>query len=373
MYKSKNTLFIFQLISILIFLGSCHSKAQGKLDNLKLPPGFSINLFADDVPNARTMVIGDRGTLFVGTRQAGKIYALQDTNADGKADKRFTIANGLNMPNGIAFRNGSLYVAAVSQLIRFDAIEDHLEHPPQPVLLRDDLPIEEHHGWRYMAFGPDDRLYMAIGAPCNVCLEEDYAQIRSMKTDGSDEKVVARGIRNSVGFTWHPKTRQLWLTDNGRDMMGDDIPADEINIITKPEQHFGFPYCHGGAVPDPEFGKEKPCNHFSPPRLKLGAHVAPLGITFYTGKQFPKKYHQQFFVAEHGSWNRSKKVGYRIMFGEISDNTVVNYTPFITGWLQGQKAWGRPAYLLVLPDGSLLVSDDRAGAIYRITYGKILK
>lgn len=338
------------------------------LDNIKLPPGFEINLFADNVPNARSMAVGEKGTIFVGTHSAGKVYALRDENNDGKADNKYLIASGLNMPNGIAYRNGSLYVAEVHRLLKFDAIEKNIASPPRPKIIRDDLPVETHHGLRTIGFDSDEWLYIAIGAPCNICLEPDYAQIRRMRPDGSDEQVYAEGIRNSVGFTWHPVTNKLWFTENGRDQLGDDQPADEVNSAEKKGQHYGFPYCHGEIFPDPEYGKGKSCKSYVPPAQPLPAHVAPLGIVFYTGNQFPKKYQNQMLIAEHGSWNRSKKAGYKISLIELEGNRPVSYTDFATGWKQGEKAWGRPAYLLNMPDGSLLISDDHNGVIYRITY-----
>ncbi len=333
---------------------------QTLLKALKLPPGFTIELYADNLPNARTMVEGRKGTIFVGTRQHGAVYALKD-------GKRYVIAEGLNMPNGVAFYQDALYVASVDQIVRYDNIEDQLSRPPRPVVIRNDLPRETHHGWRYIAFAPNNRLTLSIGAPCNVCLEPDYAQIRSMKPDGTDERVIAKGVRNSVGFTWHPQTKKLWFSDNGRDSLGDDIPFDEINRLDQAGEHFGFPYCHGGTVTDPVF-KQYSCHNFKPPAWQLSAHVAPLGIAFYTGKAFPASYRQQLFVAEHGSWNRSSKVGYKVVMLSIKGDKVLREQPFITGWLQGQKAWGRPAYILVLKDGSMLVSDDKRGAIYRVRY-----
>jgi len=359
------------IVLILALLAACAGNLYARdlpLEKIKLLPGFKISLFAENLPNARTLVLGENKTLFVGTRTAGNIYAIKDENNDGKADKKYLIASGLNMPNGLAFRKGSLYVAEVDRLLRFDNIENNLANPPQPKIIRDDLPIETHHGWRYIDFGPDDWLYIAIGAPCNICLEADYAQIRRMRADGSDEEVIAEGIRNSVGFTWHPDTKELWFTDNGRDWLGDDQPPGEVNHAAKKGQHFGFPYCHGGTVVDPEYGKGKSCKNYAPPAQALPAHVAPLGIIFYTGKQFPEKYQNQIFIAEHGSWNRKKKSGYKISLIELEENKPVSYTDFAIGWKQGEEAWGRPAYLLNMPDGSLLISDDKNGVIYRITY-----
>jgi glucose/arabinose dehydrogenase len=343
----------------LVFIATfCFS--ESRVDLLKVPAGFKIELFAKGISNARTMVLGEQGTIFIGTRSADKVYAIKNS-------KVYVIAKNLRMPNGLAFHKGALYIAAVDRILRLDNIENNLANPPQAVVVRNNLPRATHHGWRFIAFGPDNRLYIAIGAPCNVCLKQGFAEIRSMKADGTDEKVVATGIRNSVGFTWHPQTKKIWLSDNGRDMLGDDIPADEINRVDKSGQDFGFPYCHGGTVADPDYN-EIPCDKFSPPAVKLGAHVTPLGITFYTGNKFPKKYQNQLFVAEHGSWNRSQKSGYRIGMVKLKNSKVIGYETFVSGWLQGQSAWGRPAYTLIMPDGSMLISDDRAGAIYRVSY-----
>jgi glucose/arabinose dehydrogenase len=355
--------------------------AQLPLTDIKLPPGFTISLYADGVTNARQMALGDKGTLFVGSRRARRVFAIVDKDGDKKGDQVLTIATGLNSPSGIAFRDGSLYVAEVSRIIRFDDIESKLESPPQPVVVNDTLPKEAHHGWKYLGFGPDGLLYVPVGAPCNVCERPDderFATMLRMKPDGSGLEVFARGIRNTVGFDWHPQTRELWMAENGRDNMGDDVPADEMLRAHKPGLDFGFPYCHAGDVPDPEFGAKRKCDEFEPPALKLGAHVAAIGMKFYTGTMFPPEYRNQIFVAEHGSWNRSKPQGYRIMMIKVDGTKAVSYTPFAEGWLRGIRssrgsttlgdAWGRPSDVLVMPDGSMLIADDEANAIYRITY-----
>lgn len=346
--------------------------ADPPLDRIRLPPGFAISLFADQVPDARVMVLGERGTLFVSTRQEGSVYALRDRDGDGRADTRQILATGLNMPNGLAVRDGALYVAAVDRILRYDQIESRLDNPPKPVLITDALPKDRGHGWRYIAFGPDGKLYVAVGAPCNICDEPGYAELRRMNADGSGLETFARGIRNTVGFTWNPQDQTLWLTENGRDWLGDDQPPDELNRAPRPGLHFGYPYCHGGDLLDPEFGKGKRCADYEPPAQKLGPHVAPLGLAFYTGAQFPKRYQGQVFIAEHGSWNRSSKIGYRVSLVTLRDGRAVSYEPFAEGWLSGERAWGRPAYVLVMPDGSLLVSDDHAGLIYRIRYDPAL-
>ena len=342
------------------------------LDSLNLPEGFKISLFAENVENARSMAMSPEGTLFVGTREVGNVYAIQDTDNDFKADKLYVLDTGLRAPNGIAFRDGSLYVAAISELRRYDDIESNLSAPLEPTIVYDDLPEDYHHGWKYIAFGPDGKLYVPVGAPCNICesKNEIYASISRMDPDGSNREIYAKGVRNTVGFTWHPETQEMWFTDNGRDMLGDDTPPCELNRITEPGQHYGYPYCHGGTIKDPEFGDKFPCSDFVEPVQNLGAHVAPLGIKFYTGDMFPEAYSGHAFIAEHGSWNRSSKVGYRISMVRIENNEAVSYETFIDGWLDKteQEAWGRPVDVLVLDDGSMLISDDKAGAIYRVTY-----
>ena len=356
-----------------LFAG-CHlPMASGgiALEQISLPPGFSISLYANNVPNARSMVLGDQGTLFVGTRSEGNVYALQDHDGDGQAEDIRTIARNLNMPNGIAFRDGALFVAESGRIVRFDNIEKHLDRPPSAVLVAD-LPAYRHHGWRYMGFGPDDWLYLSMGAPCNVCNKPAFANITRLKPDGSNREVFAQGVRNSVGFDWHPQTGELWFTDNGRDWLGDDSPPDELNHAPRPGMHFGFPFCHGGDIPDPEFGELRKCSEFTPPAQKLGPHVASLGIKFYDAEQFPKEYRNQIFIAEHGSWNRSTPIGYRISLVRLKDGKAVSYQTFAEGWLSPSgNAWGRPVDLLVMPDGSLLVSDDKADAIYRISYSGV--
>jgi len=344
------------------------------IERLSLPQGFYVEVLSDQVPGARGMALGPKGTLFVGSRAQGNVYAITLDPSRAYAAKVRTVASGLNMPVGVAMRNGALYISAVSRIVRLDDIENHLDNPGKPAIVYDKLPTESHHGWRYIAFGPDQRLYVGVGAPCNVCKRDEnrYAMIGSMKPDGTDWRVVARGVRNTVGFDWQPGTNTLWFTDNGRDLLGDDVPDDELNRLTRMGEHFGFPYCHAGDVPDPDFGREKACRNFSPPMAKLGAHVAALGMHFYTGKQFPDDYRGSIFIAEHGSWNRSSKVGYRVVRVVLdAKGNVSKQEVFAQGWLGDDEAvWGRPVDLLTLPDGSLLISDDHAGAIYRITYRK---
>nr|WP_275983146.1 PQQ-dependent sugar dehydrogenase [Propionivibrio soli] len=274
------------------------------------------------------------------------------------------------MPSGVAYRDGRLYVGAVNRILRYDDIDNRLDDPPQPVVVTDKLPSETHHGWKFIAFGPDGKLYVPVGAPCNICEPEKdvYASLLRMNADGSDLQVFAHGIRNTVGFDWQPQTGALWFTENGRDMLGDDVPPDELNRASRAGQHFGYPYCHGGDIADPQFGDKRRCDAFEPPARKLGPHVAALGMRFYTGRMFPAEYRNQIFIAEHGSWNRAQKIGYRISLVRVQGDKAVAYETFASGWLDGQSVWGRPSDVLVLPDGSLLVADDYADVIYRISY-----
>jgi glucose/arabinose dehydrogenase len=378
---------MYKAVLLLAWAAAAASSAQPSgslpLRQIKLPPGFSIDLYATGVDSARQMVLGDKGTLFVGSWSAKKVYAVVDANRDQKADRVLTIASGLHDPIGVTFRDGSLYVAEVSRVTRYDGIESKLENPPPPVVVTKDLPTESHHGQKFIRFGPDGWLYVPVGAPCNVCERADdprFATILRMKPDGTGTEVFASGVRNTVGFDWHPQTRELWFTDNGRDLMGDDIPPDELNHAPKKGLAFGFPYCHAGEIKDPEFGDKRACTGFQPPARKLDPHGAAIGMRFYTGRMFPAEYHNQIFIAEHGSWNRTVPIGYRVMVAKLEGRTVTSFTPFAEGWLQGVAAtkgnttsgrtWGRPADVLVMPDGALLVSDDLAGVIYRISYKK---
>jgi glucose/arabinose dehydrogenase len=373
MTKRHVCVFLLSLLLVVAWGGLGLSARHGPelpLHLLTLPPGFAISVYAPHVPNARSLALSPNGTLFVGTRTAGNVYAVVDHDRDHKADEVITLAQGLNMPNGVAWRNGALYVAEVNRILRFDNIEAQLRQPPQPVVVHDSYPRDRHHGWKFIRFGPDGLLYVPVGAPCNVCERRDerYATITRLRSDGTHVEIFAHGVRNSVGFDWHPLTQALWFTDNGRDRMGDDLPPDELNHAPRPGLHFGFPYCHGGDILDPEYGAKRRCAEFTPPALKLGPHVAALGMRFYTGSMFPQAYHNQIFIAEHGSWDRSVPIGYRITQVRLDGNRVVRYEVFAEGWLQSGRAWGRPVDVLVMPDGALLVSDDHAGAIYRISY-----
>jgi len=338
-----------------------------RLASLTLPEGWTMSVYADSVNNARSMTLSESGVLFVGTRSAGEVHAVIDADGDGYAETRYLIADELNMPNGVALRDGALFVAEVSRILRFDDIESQLDNPPVPTVVVDDLPTDRHHGWKYIAFGPDDRLYVPVGAPCNVCDRPDpYATILSMNPDGSDRNVFASGVRNTVGFTWHPETGEMWFTDNGRDMMGDDIPPCELNHAPQSGMDFGFPHTHGTAIADPEFGAQAAA--FTPPAAELGPHVAPLGLEFAQGAAAHEDGLDRVLIAEHGSWNRSEKIGYRISEVTLSaDGSAQTYSPFISGWLQGEESWGRPVDLEWMPDGSLLISDDQGNRIYRAT------
>ena len=358
-------------VGALASLVSIGPLAQSTLpvDSIKLPAGFSIEVVAR-VPNARAMTWGAAGTLFVGSFSEGKVYAVT-LRAGGSGEARVqVIASGLRSPGGVAFRGSALYVSAVSQILRFDDIETRLADPPKPVVVTDRLPSDAHHGLKFIAFGPDGKLYANVGVPCNICEPDPdrYGIIARMNPDGGAQEVFVRGLRNSVGFDWDPRTKEFWFTDNGRDNLGDDVPPDTLNHAARAGLRFGYPYCHGGNIPDPEFGRKHPCSEFVAPAQNLGPHVASLGMRFYTGSQFPAAYRDRIFIAEHGSWNRSKKIGYRVTMVTLEGNKAVRYETFAEGWLQGETAWGRPADVLVAPDGSPLVSDDTAGAIYRIRY-----
>lgn len=337
------------------------------LSLLKLAPGFSIEIYAAPVPSARQMTLGKNNIVYVGSHSAGRVYALVPSP---QGIQVMTIASNLNAPNGVAYHQGALYVAEINRILRFDDIDNHLKQPPTPVVMTASLPTFSHHGYRYIKFGPDQKLYVGIGVPCNVCLNQDQrlGTILRMNADGSHAEIYVKGIRNSMGFDWDARTQGLWFTDNGRDYMGDNTPPDKLNFAPNLGMDFGFPYYDGKDLPDPEFGKLKPNLQFTPPTYALPAHVAALGMTFYSGKQFPANYHQQIFLAEHGSWNRSAKIGYQVIFVELKNNKVLSAKPFVTGWLQGQQAWGRPVDVLVMPDGSLLISDDTADVIYRVRF-----
>ena len=366
------------IVSTLLLLAVALFGTAGALDDerlaaIHLPEGFVIESFAD-IPNARQMAWGERGTLFVGTRREGRVFAVSDQDRDGRGERVREIASGLWMPSGVAFRDGALYVSAVSRILRFDDIESRLDDPPVPVIVTDRLPTDGHHGWKVLEFGPDGLLYFPVGAPCDVCRTEGYhGTILRMRPDGSDIEIHARGIRNSVGLAWHPATGELWFTDNGSDHLGADLPPDELNRVAGPGLHYGFPFCHAGTLPDPDFGDDGRCADAEPPVRDLAAHVAPLGLAIHSGTNVPDDYRGAVFIAEHGPGNRSGTIGtigYRVSVVRLGDDhrTALGYAAFAQGWYGNGRAWGQPADILEAPDGALMVSDDRAGAIYRIRY-----
>jgi glucose/arabinose dehydrogenase len=344
--------------------------AAAELSEITLPSGFRIAVYAGNVPGARQMAVGPAGVVFVGSRAEGKVYALVDRDGDNRADQVHVVASGLNSPSGIAFRDGALYVGAVNRILRFRDVARDLARPPRPEVVSDAYPSDASHGWKFIAFGPDGKLYVPVGAPCNICTPPGplHATITRLDLAGGEPEVVARGVRNSVGFDFDPATGDLWFTDNGRDWLGDDQPPDELNHLTKVGEHFGFPFCHGNGIRDPEHNAGRSCGEFTAPARALGPHVAAIGMRFYTGRMFPEKYRGGIFIAEHGSWNRSTPIGYRVSFVKIENGRATSYESFASGWLTGSTASGRPADVLVMPDGALLVSDDKAGRIYRITF-----
>jgi glucose/arabinose dehydrogenase len=338
-------------------------------DMVKLPEGFKAELWAHGLPGARAMARGAKGKIYVGTRQIGRVYEVTDQG--GKRTVRI-VAEKLLQPAGVAFADGSLYVAAIDKMLRYDGIEDKPEVAPVDLTREFNLPPEQHHNWKYIAFGPDKKLYVPFGAPCNICEPpEQYAQIRRYNRDGSGMEVIARGIRNSIGFDWHPQTGELWFTDNGRDWMGEEGPEDELNRVSRTGLDFGFPYCHANGIPDSQFKKDAPCKGVTMPVALLGPHAAALGMIFYTGNMFPAAYKNTIFVARKGSWNRTKLFGFDVASVKLeAGGKSAKVTPFMTGFLnvQENKFWGRPAYVLQMPDGALLVSDEQNGAIFRVSY-----
>lgn len=336
---------------------------------LKLPPGFNIEVYASGIPNTRSLRVGDKGTVFVGSRFGNKVTAI--VKKDGKTELK-TVAEGLYRPNGLAYKNGTLYIAELSQISKIDKAEDNLDKPVKPTVIYSDLPKDEAHGWKFIGIGPDNKLYIPVGQPGNnVMPPSTHAQIRRINLDGSGMEVVALGVRNTVGFDWNPVNKQLYFSDNGRDWASEDVPEDELNRITKTGQHFGSPFCYQGNFLDPEFGWGRSCSEFEKPIMLTGPHSAGLGMRFYTGNMFPKKYKNAIFLARHGSWNRSKKFGGDVIAVFLNkDGTVKSSEPFITGFLENNSYIGRPVDVEILKDGSMLVSDDWNGAIYRITYGK---
>lgn len=357
-----------------VLFAGCASAQQPEdfLNEINLPEGFQIEIFASNIENVRSLELGPNGIIFVGNRGGGKVYALVDENQDGKSDKTYVLAEGLNQPNGVAFKDGDLYIGEISRISVLRNIVENLENPPKLETIRDDFPTETHHGAKHITFGPDGKLYVPIGAPCNICLKEDerFASIMRMNPDGSELELFASGVRNTVGLDWHPETNELWFTDNGRDWLGDNKPNDELNRAPEKGMHFGYPFCHNGDLPDLKFGDQRDCKEFEPPVQKLLPHIAPLGLTFLENDGFPEEYRTSILIAEHGSWNRTTPIGYRISRVELEGNKAVKYEAFADGWLKGAKRLGRPVDVLELEDGSILISDDHANCIYRIFYAK---
>ncbi len=339
------------------------------LDKLKLPKGFKVEVWSTGTPGGRAMARGDKGKIYLGTRAIGRVYEVTD-----HGDKRTSrvVIDKLTQPAGVAFQGGSLYVMAINKLLRFDGIEGKPDVQPLDMTDKFALPPEQHHNWKYIAFGPDKKLYVPFGSPCNICEPpKDYGQIRRYNADGSGMEVLATGIRNSLGFDWHPKTGELWFVDQGRDWMGDAGPQEELNRLSKPGLFFGFPYCHAEGIPDADIKKADPCKDVTKPVALLGPHASVLGTRFYTGDMFPAEYKNTLFIARKGSWNRTKKFGYDVVNVKVgADGKGAKVKPFLTGFMnpKDDSFWGRPAYLLQMPDGALLVSDEQLGAIYRISY-----
>jgi glucose/arabinose dehydrogenase len=339
------------------------------LAKLKVPAGFNIEVYAAGMANARSLAQGDKGTVFVGSRLVDKVHAI--VNKDGKRTVK-VLASGLYRPNGVAFKNGTLYIAELSKVSKIDNVEDVIDNPPKPTVIYDKLPKDEAHGWKFIAIGPDNKLYVEVGQPGNNILHDDaHGQIRRMNLDGTGAEVYAFGVRHSVGFDWNPENKQMYFTDNGRDWLSEDVPEDELNRVTKVGEDFGAPYCYQGNIPDPEFGWGHSCSEFTAPVGLMGPHAGTLGMRFYTGSMFPKSYKNAIIMARHGSWNRSRKFGGDVVVVKLNkDGTVRSTEPLITGFLENNSYIGRPVDVLQMKDGSLLVSDDWNGAVYRVTYGK---
>jgi glucose/arabinose dehydrogenase len=343
--------------------------AEIPVRNLRVPPGFKIELWASGMPGVRAMSRTDSGKIYAGTRGIGRVYEISD---NGRERTSRVVVDKLNQP-AVTFHNGSLYVMAIDKVLRYDGIDRNPNAPAVDLTARFNFPPEQHHNWKYIAFGPDGKLYVPFGAPCNICVPgEPYAQIRRYNADGSNMEVVARGVRNTQGFAWHPQTREMWFTDHGRDWMGDNAPEDELNRMARAGQNFGFPYCHANGVADKDIRRERACDGITMPVTTMGPHAAAMGVHFYTGNMFPAQYRNVLLVARKGSWNRSQKFGYDVVAVRADANGGnARVEPFVTGFLDTatDNFWGRPVYMLQMPDGSLLLSDEQMGAIYRISYG----
>lgn len=359
------------LSALVLLVPTVFAAPPMELDQLVMPDGFRIEVYAEGVPGARSLARSDGGVVYVGSQRGGKVFAVIDQDGDHSADRVVVVADGLNTPNGVAWRDGALYIAEIDRILKIDDIDRRLDNPPAPVVVRDGFPEDRHHGWKFIRFSPDGRLFVPVGAPCNICdVDDPYAAILSLNADGSDLQTWARGVRNTVGFDWHPATGELWFTDNGRDMMGDDLPPDELNRAPTAGLHFGYPYCHGDGIADPEKSTPDGCSNQVVPVQKLQPHAGAVGMRFYTGSMFPAEYRNQVLIAEHGSWNRSVPVGYRISLVRLEGSKAVAYEGLVEGWLQGRKSWGRPVDIEALPDGSVLISDDLQGVLYRLSWSK---
>jgi glucose/arabinose dehydrogenase len=344
------------------------------VNTLKVPAGFKVEVWAEGIPEARSLALGDKGTVFVSNRLSKNVYAV--VNKGGAREVK-TILKGLNAPNGVVFSKGTLYVAERHRITRYDGIEDKLDNPPEAKVVVDGLDPQNQpgHFWKFLAMGPDGKLYYNVGAPGNIVMPSYFqASISRVDPKTGIVETCVQGVRNSVGFDWDPKTKQLWFTNHGRDWLGDDAPNDTLHRVSHKGMNFGYPFCHQGDILDPEFGKGRSCKEFDAPAAKLGAHIAPLGMRFYTGKMFPAEYRNNIFIAMHGSWNRNTKQGYNVTRVTFDANGKPKMQPFMTGFLQDEKAdppmWGRPVDVLVMKDGSMLVSDDYNGVIYRVSYSK---
>lgn len=362
----------FAGLLLLFSSGVCYPPAMPSntdLAKLSIPDGFKVDVYAEDIDGARSLARANDHLIFVGSRSAGNVYALIDENKDYVSDKKVILAKKLNSPNGVVFHEGDLYVAQIDRIIVFRDIENNLAPDAPYEVIYSDLPDIAHHGWKYLAMSPENQLYFGVGAPCNICEREEeiFSTICRINPDGSGFDIFAHGVRNTIGFDWHPETGELWFTDNGRDMMGDNQPADELNHAPRIDMHFGYPYCHQGDILDPDFEGHS-CADYVAPQQNLGPHVAALGMKFYTGEMFPDSMQHGIFIAEHGSWNRTTPIGYRLMYIPMKNGKPAGYQTFIEGWLSGSSAWGRPVDVNILGDGSLLLSDDHANMVYRIWY-----
>ena len=345
---------------------------SANIDHLDIDPRFKISIFASDLDQPRQMIESKNGTIFIGER-SGQIIALIDSDGNGQADSKRVIADDLTYSTGVSIFEGDLYFSEISKIWKIQDIENWLQKNssgfPEKILVTQDLPEDKWHGWKWLQHNAEGDIYTNVGAPCNICISENpqYASIIRLRDDNWE--YVARGVRNSVGFDFHPETSKLYFGDNGRDWLGDNSPACELNRVDEDGLFYGFPYQHALNVKDPEYGDLESGYDYVDPILELGAHVAPTGLAFYDGEMFPKKYKNNIFITLHGSWNRSKKVGYKVVRVVLDgEGDVVDIKDFISGWLDGETVLGRPAAPLIISDGSLLISDDKANVIYRITY-----